>query len=78
MEPVVNRLKKDYRNCITLERVNFHAPDLVERNDRTNGFAGICLLDSSGKILYRWFGVVERSEFDDVMILVRPVISRTL
>jgi|PlaIllAssembly_1097288.scaffolds.fasta_scaffold843574_1 hypothetical protein len=68
MEPVVNRLKKDYRNCITLERVNFHAQTARSEQIGPLGSPEFALLDSSDKILYRWFGVVERSEFDEVMM----------
>jgi hypothetical protein len=67
MEPVVNRLMKDYRNCITLERVNFHAQTARSEQLAPIGSPEFALLDSSNKILYRWFGVVERSEFDSVM-----------
>jgi hypothetical protein len=67
MEPIVDRLTKDYRNCITLERVNYHAQTPLSEQIAPIGSPEFALLDSSGKILYRWFGVVERSEFDDVM-----------
>jgi hypothetical protein len=67
MEPVVNGLTKDYRNCITLERVNFHAQTPLREKLAPIGSPEFALLDSSGKILYRWFGVTERSEFDEVL-----------
>jgi hypothetical protein len=68
MEPVVNRLTKDYRKCLTLERVNFHAQTARSEQLAPIGSPEFTLLDSSGKILYRWFGVVERGEFDNVML----------
>jgi hypothetical protein len=67
MEPIVNRLTKDYRNCLTLERVNFHTRTARSVQIAPIGSPEFALLDSSGKILYRWFGVAERSEFDEVL-----------
>jgi hypothetical protein len=63
----VNRLTKDYRNCLTLERVNFHTRTARSVQIAPIGSPEFALLDSSGKILYRWFGVAERSEFDEVL-----------
>jgi len=67
MEPIVDRLTKDYRNCLTLERVNYHAPSARHEQIGPVGSPEFALLDASGEILYRWFGVVDRSEFDEVI-----------
>jgi len=67
MEPIVDRLKKDYRSCFTLERVNFH--DRTPWHDLLFPLASpeFALLDSSNQILYRWFGYTEREGFDEIL-----------
>jgi len=67
MEPIVNGLKKKYKSCMTLERVNFH--QWTPWHDLIYPLASpeFALLDSSKQIIYRWFGVTEEEEFSDVL-----------
>ena len=44
---------------------NFHARTSWSEMIAPMGSPEFALLDLSGKTLYRWFGIVERSEFDD-------------
>jgi len=67
MEPVVNRLVKDYRNCLQFEHVNYHRPSQWHELVFPVGSPEFALLDASRNVLYRWFGVTEREEFDKVL-----------
>jgi hypothetical protein len=67
MEPIVHGLKEQYADCLNVKRVNFHAPS--PWHDAINPMATpeFALLDSAGAILYRWFGVIEAEEFEEVL-----------
>jgi hypothetical protein len=63
MDPIVDGIKKKYGSCMKLERVNYH--DHTAWHDLLSplGSPEFALLDSSKKVLYRWFGVVTADEF---------------
>jgi len=67
MVPIVNGIKKKYGSCMRLERVNFH--DRTACHDLLSplGSPEFVLLDSSRKVLYRWFGVTGEEEFSVVL-----------
>lgn len=67
MEPVVNRLVKDYRDCLQFERVNYHRESRWHELVAPVGSPEFALLDAAGNVLYRWFGVTEREEFDALL-----------
>lgn len=67
MVPIVHGLKERYADCLSVERVNFHANS--EWHEAINPMATpeFALLDATGAILYRWFGVINAQEFEDVL-----------
>jgi hypothetical protein len=67
MEPVVNRLLKDYRSCLQFEHVNYHSQSKWQGLVFPVGSPEFALVEASGKVRYRWFGVTEREEFDQVL-----------
>jgi len=67
MEPIVHGLTQQYRSCITLERVNFHATGPWQTKINPFGAPEFALVDASGAILYRWSGVTEKAEFVTVL-----------
>jgi hypothetical protein len=50
-----------------LERVNFHSETEWHASIAPVASPEFALLDSSGKILYRWSGLTERKEFDEII-----------
>lgn len=67
MDPIVNGIRKQYADCFTYERVNFHQNSAWHRLIGPLVSPEFALLDDSGKVLYRWFGVLEKEEFDAVL-----------
>ena len=67
MDPIVNGLKKEYASCMKVERVNYHEWTQWHELLSPVGSPEFDLLDSSRKILYRWFGVVDKEEFVTVL-----------
>jgi len=67
MDPIVHGVVKEYLGCLTLVRVNFHAH--TPWHDKLFPLATpeFALLDSSGQILYRWFGYTEAELFEEVL-----------
>jgi hypothetical protein len=75
MEPVVNRLVKKYRACLEYERVNFHDP-AGPWHKLIGPLASpeFALVDSSKKVLYRWFGATDIEQFEEVLA---PICNKT-
>jgi hypothetical protein len=67
MEPIVHGLKQKYSSCMDMNRVNFHANSEWEELLSPIGTPEFVLLNSSKKILYRWFGYTETGEFAAVL-----------
>jgi thioredoxin-related protein len=67
MQPIVNGIKKEFKACLHLERVNFHAETQWNILLSPMGTPEFALLDSSGNIIYRWVGFTEKEEFVAVM-----------
>jgi hypothetical protein len=67
MEPIVHGLIQQYRECLTLERVNYHAPGAWQDKINPMGAPEFDLVDASGKIVYRWVGFSEKAGFDEVL-----------
>jgi hypothetical protein len=67
MQPIVNGLKKQYRACLKVERVNFHAETAWHEMIAPIGSPEFALLDSSGNIMDRWIGFTEKEEFVEVL-----------
>ena len=67
MQPIVNGIKKQYRACLKVERVNFHAKTQWHELIVPVGSPEFALLDSSENIMYRWFGFTEKEEFAEVL-----------
>ena len=67
MQPIVNGIKKEFKACWQLERVNFHAKTQWHILISPVGTPEFALLDSSGNIIYRWIGFTEKDEFVEVM-----------
>ena len=67
MEPIVRGLKKKYSSCMRLERVNYH--EWTSWHDLLFPFGSpeFVLLDSSGQVLFRWFGLTTEEEFSVVL-----------
>lgn len=67
MEPIVSGIKKKYASCMKLVRVNFH--DHTPWHDLLYPFGSpeFALLDTSKTVIYRWFGVVEATDFAKVL-----------
>jgi hypothetical protein len=67
MEPIVNGIKKKYASCFKFEHVNFHKWSVWHDLLTPIGSPEFALLDSSKKVLYRWFGVIPAEEFSAVL-----------
>lgn len=67
MQPIVNGIKKQYRACLKVERVNFHAETRWHELIVPVGSPEFALLDSSENVMYRWIGFTEKEEFVDVL-----------
>ena len=67
MQPVVNGIKKQYRACLKVERVNFHAKTPWHELIVPIGSPEFALLDSSDNIMRRWIGFTEKEEFVEVL-----------
>ena len=67
MEPIVHGITKKYLGCMKVERVNYHAQSEWHELIFPIGSPEFTLLNGSGEILYRWFGVVEAEEFSEVL-----------
>jgi len=67
MDPIVNGIRKKYASCFKFEHVNFHKWSAWHDLLFPFGSPEFALLDSSKKVLYRWFGVVEESEFAQIL-----------
>ena len=67
MQPIVNGIKKEFKACLHLERVNFHTKTQWHNLLSPVGSPEFALLDSSGNIIHRWAGLTERDEFVEVM-----------
>lgn len=63
----MNRLMKQYRGCLTWERVNYHKESSWHRLVGPIGSPEFVLLDAADAIVYRWFGVTEASEFEEII-----------
>ena len=67
MEPIVYGIKRTYKSCMKVERVNFH-----EWSDWHELLLPIAspqfdLLDESKTILHRWVGYTDKEEFTAVL-----------
>ncbi len=67
MQPIVHGLKQKYAACLSVDSINFHGKDPAIETLNPLGSPDFFLLDSAGKILYRWLGRVEPEEFDEVL-----------
>ena len=67
MEPVVNRLVKEYGDCLQRERVNYHNESDWHALVGPLAAPEFALVDGSGAVLYRWLGVTEFEEFATVL-----------
>ncbi len=67
MDPVVHGIKEKYNQCLQMEQANFHQH--TKWHDLIYPLAApeFALLDSSMKVLHRWFGVTEEEEFSTVI-----------
>jgi len=67
MDPIVHGLTEKYKQCMQVERANFHQH--TPWHDLIYPLAApeFALLDPSMNVLYRWFGVVEEEEFSVVI-----------
>lgn len=67
MDPIVDGIRKRYKGCIKLERVNYHKESPWHELLFPIGSPEFALLDSSKEVIYRWFGVTESEEFTDII-----------
>ena len=67
MQPIVNGLEKQYRSCLRLERINFHAETHWHELIAPIGSPEFALLDSREHILHRWIGLTDKGEFESVL-----------
>lgn len=67
MNPIVNGLKKKYRHCLKLERVNYHEWTPWHELLFPIGSPEFALLDSAQQVLYRWVGVIPENEFSAIL-----------
>ncbi|MCC6298838.1 MAG: hypothetical protein IT314_06045 [Anaerolineales bacterium] len=67
MEPIVYGIKKKYKACMDVERINYH--DWTPWHELIAPLASpeFALLDEGNNILHRWFGVIEEDEFAAVL-----------
>ena len=64
MQPIVDGIKKRYRACLQVQRVNFHAETRWHELIGPVGSPEFALLDSNETIFYRWIGFTEKEEFE--------------
>ena len=67
MNPIVNGLKKKYKHCMKLERVNYHERTTWHELMFPIGSPEFVLLDSTKQIIYRWFGVIPVADFSEIL-----------
>ena len=67
MQPIVSGIKKQYKACLKLERLNFHSQSKWHELIGPVGSPEFALLDASGKVIYRWIGFTEKEEFVEVI-----------
>jgi len=67
MQPIVNGLENQYRSCLRLERVNYHAESRWHDLIGPIGSPEFALLDSRETVVHRWIGITEKEEFEAVM-----------
>lgn len=67
MQPIVNGIKIEYKDCLHLERINFHSKTKWHDLLSPIGTPEFVLLDSSENVIYRWVGFTEKSEFVEVL-----------
>ena len=69
MRSIVDGIKKEFKACVQVERVNFHSVTKWHELLSPMGTPDFALLDSTGNVIYRWIGFTEKEEFVDV---IRP------
>ncbi len=67
MQPIVNGIKKEFKACLRLERVNLRSETQWHVLLSPIGTPEFALLDSSDQIIYRWIGFTEKEQFVEVM-----------
>ncbi len=67
MDPIVHGVVEQYKGCLTLVRVNFHARTSWGEKLSPLSTPEFALVDSSGRILYRWLGYTEPERFAEVL-----------
>jgi hypothetical protein len=67
MQPIVNGIKKEFKACLHLERVNLSSETQWHVLLSPIGTPEFALLDLSGNIIHRWVGFTEKDEFVEVM-----------
>jgi thioredoxin-related protein len=67
MQPIVNGIKKEFKACLHLERVNLSSETQWHVLLSPIGTPEFALLDSSDQIIYRWIGFTEKEQFVEVM-----------
>ena len=67
MEPIVYEVKKQYKNCIQVERVNYHVWTSWHELIAPLVSPEFALLDGQKNILHRWFGVIEKVGFTEIL-----------
>ena len=67
MDPIVDGIQKKYRGCIKLERVNYHKESPWHELLFPVGTPEFALLDSSKEVIYRWFGLTDAEEFEEIL-----------
>ena len=67
MDPIVNGIKKKYVGCMKVERVNYHSVTAWHELLFPIGSPEFALLTSQKEVLYRWFGVIEVEEFEEIL-----------
>ncbi|MNI52393.1 Thioredoxin-1 [compost metagenome] len=60
MEPVINEIEDSYSNKIKVKKVNVYSDVTLTRKYSIRVVPTILLLDSEGKLLYRYEGITER------------------
>jgi hypothetical protein len=73
MEPIVHGLRRQYSGCFEYERVNFHVDSEWHHLIGPLATPEFALLDDSGQVIQRWFGVTEQEQFDE---LLRPLCKK--
>lgn len=67
MDPIVNGLKKNYKHCMKLERVNYHEWTVWHELLAPIGSPEFVLLDSAKQVIYYWFGVIPAEDFSEIL-----------